>query len=102
MHTRQLTTIHTRQLQKYTRATTVHSPKFNISPFTNFGDQTASETWTLTKRDRKKLNIFERKMYRRILGPVYANEKESFRILAEKEIYARVKKTYYNRDNKLK
>ena len=36
----------------------------------------ASETWTLTKRDRKQLNIFERKMYRRILGPVYDNEKE--------------------------
>ena len=30
----------------------------------------ASETWTLTKRDRKQLNIFERKVYRRILGPV--------------------------------
>jgi hypothetical protein len=30
----------------------------------------ASESWTVTKRDRKQLNIFERKMYRRILGPV--------------------------------
>jgi hypothetical protein len=29
----------------------------------------ASETWTLTKRDRKQLNIFERKMYRKILRP---------------------------------
>jgi hypothetical protein len=36
----------------------------------------ASETWTLTKRDRKQLNIFERKLYRRILGPVYDNKKE--------------------------
>jgi hypothetical protein len=35
----------------------------------------ALETSTLTKRDRKQLNIFERKMYRRILGPVYDNEK---------------------------
>jgi hypothetical protein len=35
----------------------------------------ASETWTLTKRDRKQLNIFERKVYRRILDPVYDNEK---------------------------
>jgi len=35
-----------------------------------------SETWTLTKRDRKQLNIFERKLYRRILGPVYDNKKE--------------------------
>jgi hypothetical protein len=52
----------------------------------------ASETWTLTKRDRKQLNIFERKVYRRILGPVYDNEKESWRILTNKEIYAIVKK----------
>jgi len=52
----------------------------------------ASETWTLTKRDRKKLNIFERKVYRRILGPVYDNEKENWRILTNKEIYASVKK----------
>jgi hypothetical protein len=37
----------------------------------------ASETWTLTKTDRKQLNIFERKGYRRMLGPVYSNEKES-------------------------
>ena len=36
----------------------------------------ASETWILTKRDRKQMNIFERKVYRRILGPVYDNEKK--------------------------
>jgi len=36
----------------------------------------ASETGTLTERDRKQLNIFERKVYRRILGPVYDNEKK--------------------------
>jgi len=52
----------------------------------------ASETWTLTKRDRKQLNIFERKVYRRILGPVYDNGKENWRILTNKEIYASVKK----------
>jgi len=51
-----------------------------------------SETWTLTERDRKQLNIFERKVYRRILGPVYGNEKENWRILTNKEIYASVKK----------
>jgi len=33
----------------------------------------ASETCTLTERDRKQLNISERKAYRRILGPVYDN-----------------------------
>jgi len=38
------------------------------------------------------MNIFERKGYRRILGPVYGNEKENWRILTNKEIYAIVKK----------
>jgi len=52
----------------------------------------ASETWTLTNRDRKQLNVFERKVYRRILGPVYDNEKENWRTLTNKEIYASVKK----------
>jgi len=46
----------------------------------------ASETWTLTKRGRKQLNVFERKVYRRILGPAYDNEKENWRILTNKEI----------------
>jgi len=45
----------------------------------------ALETLTLTKRDRKQLNIFERKVYRGILGPVYDNEKENWRILTNKE-----------------
>ena len=52
----------------------------------------ASETGTLTNRDRKQLNVFERKVYRRILGSVYDNEKENWRILTNKEIYASVKK----------
>jgi hypothetical protein len=42
----------------------------------------------LTKRDRKQLNIFEKKVYRRILGPVYDNEKENWRVLTNKEMYA--------------
>jgi hypothetical protein len=62
----------------------------------------ASETWTLTKRDRKQLNIFERKVYGRILGPVYDNEKENWRILPNKEFNAMAKKTHCNRDNKVK
>jgi hypothetical protein len=37
------------------------------------------------------LNIFEKKVYRRILCPVYDNEKENWRILTNEEIYARVK-----------
>jgi hypothetical protein len=34
------------------------------------------------------MNIFEVKVYRRILGPVYGNENEHRRILTNKEIYA--------------
>ena len=46
----------------------------------------------LSNLDRKQVNIFERKVYRGILGPVYDNEKENWRILTNKEIYAMVKK----------
>jgi hypothetical protein len=49
----------------------------NFAIFANVCDLTASKTWILTKRDRKQMNIFERKVYRRILGPVYDNEKEN-------------------------
>ena len=49
----------------------------------------ASETWILTKSER---NIFERKVYSRILGPVYDKETECWRILTNTEIYAMVKK----------
>jgi hypothetical protein len=52
----------------------------------------ASETWTLTKRDRKELNVFERKVFRRILGPVYDYKKDDWRILTNKEIYTVVKR----------
>jgi hypothetical protein len=38
------------------------------------------------------MNIFERKVYRTILGTVYYNKKENWRILTNKEIYAIVKK----------
>ena len=52
----------------------------------------ASETWILTKTDRNQISIFERKVYRIILGPVYDIKKESWRILTNKEIYAVFKK----------
>jgi len=52
----------------------------------------ASETGTVTERYRKQSNVFERKVYRRILDPVYDNEKESCRVLTKKEMYARVNK----------
>jgi hypothetical protein len=32
------------------------------------------------------MNIFERKVYGRILGPVYHNKKENWRILTNKEM----------------
>jgi len=41
-------------------------------------------------------------VYTRILGPVYDNEKENWRILTNNEIYIMVKKTHYNRDNTVK
>jgi hypothetical protein len=50
----------------------------------------ASESWTLTKTDGKQLNIFKMKVCRRILGPVYGNGKENWRILTDKEIYVMV------------
>jgi hypothetical protein len=37
------------------------------------------------------VNVFEREVYRWILGTVYDNKKENWRILANKEIYATVK-----------
>jgi len=45
-----------------------------------------------TNKKRQKANKhFEQKVYR-ILGPIYGNEKEKWRILTNKEIYAMVKK----------
>jgi hypothetical protein len=71
------------------------SKKLKLRLKTTIIDKTlthASETWTLKKRGRKKINIFERKVYRRILGLVYDSEKENWRILTAKEVYAVVKK----------
>jgi len=45
----------------------------------------ASDSWILTKRDRRQINIFERIVYRRILGSVHENEKENWRILTSKK-----------------
>jgi hypothetical protein len=51
----------------------------------------ALDTLTPSKRDRKQLNIFESKVYRGTLGPVYDKEKETWRILTNEEVYAMVK-----------
>jgi hypothetical protein len=37
-------------------------------------------------------------MNRRIIGPVYYNEKENWMISTNKEMYEIVKQTYHNRD----
>jgi len=49
-----------------------------------------------------QLNISERKVYRRILDPVYDIEKENWRILTNKEIYASVKKPVITETVRLK
>jgi len=51
----------------------------------------ASETWTLTKIDRKQFNFFERKVYRRILGPVCDSEKENWTIITKKKFMQELK-----------
>ena len=33
-----------------------------------------SELWSLTKKERLQLNVFERKIYIRIFGPVFDNK----------------------------
>jgi len=74
-------------LQKYFRNKN-KSKKLKLRLKNTIIDKTltyASETWILTKGDRKQTNVFERKVYRRILGPVYDKEKESSRILTNKE-----------------
>jgi len=82
------------QLQKLFKNKNI-SKKLKLRLMNTIIDKTltyASEIWTLTKRDRKQLNAFERKVYKRILGSVYDNEKINWGILTNKEIYASVKK----------
>jgi hypothetical protein len=72
-------------LQKFFRSKNI-SKKLKLILKNTIIDKTlayALQTSTLTKRDRKQLNILERKVYRGILGPVY-DEKENWRILTKK------------------
>ena len=51
--------------------------KINTKEHNNRQNLTYSlETWILTKRDRKLINIFEGTVYRGILAPVYEMKKE--------------------------
>jgi hypothetical protein len=65
-------------LQKFFRNENI-SKKLKLRPKNTIIDKTltySSETSKLTKRDRKQLNISERKVYRRILVPVNDKKKE--------------------------
>jgi len=48
-------------------------------------------------RQKANKHFWKESVYRRILGPLYDNEKENWRILINKDIYALVKKNHYNR-----
>ena len=45
-----------------------------------------SEAWRLTKKERSQLNVFERKINRRIFGPVFDNKTHEWRILSNEEL----------------
>jgi hypothetical protein len=81
-------------LQKFFKNKNI-SRKLKLSLKNTIIDKTltyASETWTLRTIDRKQLNVFERKVYRRILDRVHDSEKQNWRVMTNKEIYASVKK----------
>jgi hypothetical protein len=66
-------------LQKFFKNKNI-SKNLKLRPKNTIRDKTltyASETWILTKRDRKQIKIFERNLYRRIFGAVFDNEKEN-------------------------
>jgi hypothetical protein len=44
-----------------------------------------SETWVMTKKIENRINSYERKILRRILGPI--NDNGTWRIRCNKEIY---------------
>ena len=64
-----------------TYSTKVRLYKTLIKPVLMYG----SETWVLNENDQKKLGTFERKILRKIYGPV--NEKGEWRIWYNKELY---------------
>ena len=60
----------------------------------------ASETWMLTKRDRKQLNIFERKCIEEFWVQYTTMKKKTGGYYTIKK-FIQVLKTYYNRDSKV-
>ena len=65
---------------------------FQKTQILNNSDPISASIEREREREREQVNIFERKVYRRILGLVYDNEKENWRILTTKGIYAMIKK----------
>ena len=63
------------------RATKIVLYKTLIRPAVSYG----AEAWTLTKKEEQALIIFERKIFRRIYGPKYENEKWKSRTNRELE-----------------
>ena len=45
-----------------------------------------SEAWSLTKKERSQLNIFERKIRKKKFGPVFDNKINEWRILSNEEL----------------
>jgi hypothetical protein len=63
------------------RATKILLYKTLIRPVLSYG----AEAWTLTKKDKQALLVFERKIFRRIYGPKYENSKWKSRMNRELE-----------------
>jgi len=52
-----------------------------IRPVVTYG----AETWTMTKKEEQALNVFERKIFRRIYGPKYEDGEWKIRTNRELE-----------------
>jgi hypothetical protein len=53
-----------------------------IRPVVTYG----AETWTITKKEEQALLIFERKIFRRIYGPIYEDGEWKIRTNRELEV----------------
>ena len=70
------------EIKIYLKKTKIKTKEHNNRQNFNIGTRNLD-----TNKARQKANKhFERKVYGRILGPVYDNEKENWRILTNKEI----------------
>lgn len=65
------------------RNTKLQVYKSLIIPVLTYG----SETWTLTKKEENRLRVFERKILRKIFGPIRDRISDEWRLLNNNEIY---------------